>query len=88
MYETTFVHLPPRLCPVTKCLGVAAGITAIGFIAAWAFEQHRKRELIRVLASVPGAPSTFPALRAHSEMVLSQFEFGVGLPLEPDNQRQ
>ncbi|MGF6611737.1 hypothetical protein OKW45_006659 [Paraburkholderia sp. WSM4175] len=84
MHETKFVHLPRR-GPVTKGLGVVAGITAISFAAAWAFEQHRRREKIRVLASMPGAPSIFPALRAHSEMVLSQF--GVGLPLEPDNPR-
>lgn len=84
MHETKFVHLP-RPGPVTKGLGIVAGITAIGFAAAWAFEQHRRREQVRVLASMPGAASIFPALRAHSEMVLSQF--GVGLPPEPDNPR-
>ncbi|MBB5501051.1 hypothetical protein [Paraburkholderia sp. MM5384-R2] len=84
MHETKFIHLP-HPGPVTKCLGVAAGITAISFAAAWAFEQHRSREEIRVLAAMPGAASIFPALRAHSEMALSQF--GVGLPLESDNHR-
>ena len=85
MYETTFVHLPPRLCPVTKCLGVAAGITAISFAAAWAFEQHRQRELVRVLASMPRVISLFPTLRTHREMVPRQF--GVGIPLKPNNRK-
>lgn len=84
MHETKFAHLP-RPGPVTKGLGIVAGITAISFAAAWAFEQHRRREQICVLASMPGTNSIFPALRAHSEMVLVQF--GVGLPLEPDNPR-
>ncbi|RFU47356.1 hypothetical protein D0B32_14645 [Paraburkholderia sp. DHOC27] len=85
MHETTFVHLPPRLCPVTKGLGVVAGITAISFAAAWAFEQHRQRELVRVLASMPGVISLFPTLRAHGEMVPRHF--GVGVPLRPSNHR-
>lgn len=85
MYETTFVHLPLRLCPVTKCLGVAAGITAISFAAAWAFEQHRQRELVRVLASMPDVISLSPTLRAHMEMVPRQF--GAGVPLKPGNRR-
>lgn len=84
MHETKFVHLP-RPGHLTKGLVIVAGITAISFAAAWAFEQHRRREQIRVLASMPGAPSIFPALRAHSEMVLSQF--GVGLPLEQEDPR-
>ena len=84
MHETKFVHLP-RPGPVTKGLAIVARITAISFAAAWAFEQHRRREQIRVLALMPGTASIFPALRAHSEMVLSQF--GVGLPLEPDKAR-
>lgn len=84
MHATKFVLLP-HPGPVTKGLGVVAGITAISFAAAWAFEQHRRREQIRVLASMPDAANIFPALRAHSEMVLSQF--GVGLPLEQDNPR-
>ncbi|CAJ3454856.1 Uncharacterised protein [Burkholderia pseudomallei] len=85
MHDTTFVHLPPRLCPVTKGLGVVAGITAISFAAAWAFEQHRQRELVRVLASMPGVISLFPTLRAHGEMVPRHF--GVGFPLRPSNHR-
>jgi hypothetical protein len=84
MQETKFIHLP-RPGPVAKGLGVAAGITAISFAAAWAFERHHRREQIRVVASMPGAPNIFPMLRAHSEMVLAQF--GVGLPLKPDNHR-
>ncbi|SDQ79809.1 hypothetical protein SAMN05445850_1773 [Paraburkholderia tuberum] len=85
MYETRFVHLPPRLCPVTKGLGVVAGITAISFAAAWAFEQHRQRELVRVLASMPGVISLFPTLRAHMETMPKHF--GVGVPLKPSNRR-
>ncbi|WP_434661495.1 hypothetical protein P5W99_00825 [Paraburkholderia sp. A3BS-1L] len=84
MHETKVAHLP-HPGPVTRGLGVVVGITAISFAAAWAFEQHRRREEIHVLASMPGAARIFSALRAHSEMVLSQF--GVGLPLEPDNPR-
>lgn len=85
MHETKFIQRPPCLGPMTRGLGVVAGITAISFAVAWAFEQHRKHELVHVLASMPGAASIFPALRAHSEMVLSQF--GVGLPLEQENPR-
>lgn len=85
MLETKFIHLPTRQGPVTKGLGIVVSVTAISFAAAWAFERHRRREQIRFLASMPGAANIFPALRAHSEMVLSQF--GVGLPLEPDNPR-
>jgi hypothetical protein len=85
MHETTFVHLPLRLCPVAKGLGVVAGITAISFAAAWAFEQHRQRELVRVLASMPGVFSLFPTFRAHMEMVPKQF--GVGVPLKLSNRR-
>lgn len=85
MHETTFVHLPPRLCPVTKGLGVVAGITAISFAAAWAFEQHRQRELVRILASMPGVISLFPMFRAHREMAPRQF--GVGVPLKPSNRK-
>jgi hypothetical protein len=85
MYETTFIHLPPRLCPVTKCLGVAAGITAISFAAAWAFEQHRQREPLRVLASMPNVISLFPTLRARMEMVPRQFD--VGVPLKPSSRK-
>lgn len=85
MYETTFVHLPPRLRPVTRCLGVVASITAISFAAAWAFEQHRQRELVRVLASMPDVISLFPALQAHMEMVPRQFV--TGAPLKPGNRR-
>ena len=82
MHETRFVHLPPRLCPVTKGLGIVAGITAISFAAAWAFEQHRQRELVRVLASMPSVISLFPTLRAHMGTIPKQF--GVGVPLEAD----
>ncbi|WCM19760.1 hypothetical protein NDK50_20490 [Paraburkholderia bryophila] len=85
MHETTFVHLPPRLCPVTRCLGVVAGITVLSFVAAWAFEQHRQRELVRVLASMPDVIGLFPTLRAHMEMVPRQFSAGV--PLKPGNSR-
>jgi len=85
MHETTFVHLPPRLCPMTKGLGVVAGITVLSFAAAWAFEQYRQRELVRVLASMPDVIFLFPTLRAHMEMVPRQF--GAGVPLKPGNRR-
>ncbi|KVE69752.1 hypothetical protein WI98_01120 [Burkholderia vietnamiensis] len=85
MYEMAFAHLPPRLCPVTRCLGVAAGITAISFAAAWAFEQHRQRELVRVLASMPDVISLFPILLTHMGTVPRQFP--VGVPLKPSNRR-
>ncbi|WP_208459273.1 hypothetical protein [Paraburkholderia phenoliruptrix] len=85
MQETTFVHLPPRLCPVTKGLGVVAGITALSFAAAWVFERHRQRELVRVLASMPDVICLFPTLRAHMGIVPRQF--GVGVPLKPSNRR-
>ncbi|WP_155033876.1 hypothetical protein [Burkholderia pseudomallei] len=85
MHETTFVHLPPRLCPVTKGLGVVAGITAISFAAAWAFEQRRQRELVRVLASMPDVISLFPTLRAHMETMPNQFSAGV--PQKPSHRR-
>ncbi|WP_144159667.1 hypothetical protein [Paraburkholderia sp. BCC1885] len=85
MHETTFVQLPPRLCPVTKGFGVVAGITAISFAAAWAFERHRQRELVRIFASMPGVISLFPSLRAHVEMVPRQF--GAGVPLKPNSRR-
>ena len=81
MHETKFIHLPPRPRPVLKGLSVVAGITAIGFAAAWAFEQHRKRELVRVLASMPGAAKILPTLRSYSETVLAQF--GVSVPPKP-----
>ncbi|KVN20826.1 hypothetical protein WT08_28015 [Burkholderia sp. MSMB1552] len=70
---------------MTKALGVVAGITAISFAAAWAFERRRQRELVRVLASMPGVISLFPTLRAHGEMVPRHF--GVGVPLRPSNHR-
>lgn len=85
MHETTFVHLPPRLSPVTKGLGIVTGITAISFAAAWAFEQYRQRELVRILASMPNVASIFPTLRPHSKTVLRQF--GAGIPPESDNRR-
>lgn len=85
MHETKFVHLPPRLCPVTRGIGVVAGITAISFAAAWAFEQYRQRELVRVLASMPDVISLFPTLRAHTEMAPRQFSAGV--PLKQSNRR-
>jgi hypothetical protein len=71
MHETKFIHLPPRPCPVTKGLGIVAGITAISFAAAWAFEHYRKRELVRTLAAMPGASNILPTLRSYSETVLA-----------------
>ncbi|CAJ2795162.1 Uncharacterised protein [Burkholderia pseudomallei] len=85
MHETRFVHLPSRLSPLTKALGVVAGITAISFAAAWAFEQHRQRELVRVLASMPDVISLFPTLCAHWEMAPRQFSADV--PQKPSHRR-
>ena len=81
MLETKFIHLPPRPGLVTKGLGIVAGITAISFAAAWAFEHHRKRELVRTLAAMPGAANILPTLTSYSETVLTQF--GVRVPPKP-----
>lgn len=85
MHETRFVPLPPRRCPVTKCLVGVAGIAAISFASAWAFEQHRQRELVRILAPMPSVISLFPTLRTHMEVVPRQF--GVGIPRIPNNRK-
>lgn len=85
MQKAAFIHLPPRPGPETKGIVVVAGITAISFAAAWAFEQHRQRKLVRVLASMPGAIGIFPALRVHSEMVLKQFR--VDVPPKPNSRK-
>lgn len=69
-------HLLPRPSPVLKGFGVVAGLAIIGVATALAFEQCRRRELVRTLASMPGAAGIFPALHAHSSGVLAQF--GVG----------
>lgn len=83
MYETKFVLLPLHPRPVTKGLGVLAGITAISFAAAWAFEQHRQRELARILASMPHVACIFPVRNVPPEVVPRQF--GVGVPLKPNS---
>jgi hypothetical protein len=85
MHETAYIHLPPHPGPVTKGLGVVAGITAISFAAAWAFEQHRQRELVRVLASMPGAASILPALHTNAEILLAAL--GRPIPPAPDNDK-
>jgi hypothetical protein len=81
MRETKFIHLPPRPGSLTKGLGIVASITAISFAAAWAFEHHRKREPVHVLAPMPGAANILPTLRSYSETVLAQF--GVSVPPKP-----
>ncbi|WP_144160640.1 hypothetical protein [Paraburkholderia sp. BCC1885] len=76
MHETNFIYRPPRPGAVTKGLGIVACVTTISLIA-WTFEQRRKRELARALASMPGAANILPALGVHSEMVLKQLGVGV-----------
>jgi hypothetical protein len=78
MHETKFIHLPPRPAPVTKRLGIVASIATISFAAAWAFEHHRKRELMRALAAMPDVANILPTVRSHSETVLARF--GVSVP--------
>lgn len=78
MHKTKVIHRPPCPGPVTRGLGVVTGITAISFAAAWAFEQYRKRELARVLASMPCAANIPPTLRSRSTTVLRHF--GAGVP--------
>lgn len=85
MQKTTLAHLPPLVSPLTKGLGVIAGVTAISFAAVLAFEQYRYRELIRVLASMPYIASVFPTFRSHPETVLGQFN--PGFPPKPNNRK-
>lgn len=73
MHETKFIHRPLCPGPVTKGLGVVAGITAICFPAAWVFAQHRTRYLARVLAWMPCAANILPTPRLHSATLLKQF---------------
>jgi len=84
MQEIHVIHRSPRPSPLLKGLGVVAGITAISIAAALCYEQYRKRELVRTLASMPGAAGIFPALRAHSEMLLAQFGVGVAPTSDTD----
>jgi len=84
MPQTDFIHHPPRPGPLLKGLGVVAGVTAISIAAALCYEQYRKRELVRTFASMPGAADIFPALRAHSEMLLAQFGVGVAPTSDTD----
>lgn len=77
MHESRFICRPPRPSPLLKGLGVVAGVTAISIAAALWYEQYRRRELVRTLASMPGAGDILSALRAHSETVLRQFGVGV-----------
>ncbi|PVX97675.1 hypothetical protein [Paraburkholderia unamae] len=79
-----FIHLPPRPGPLLKGLGFVTGVTAISIAAALCYEQYKKRELVRTLASMPGAGDILPALRTHSEMVLAQFGVGVAPTSDTD----
>ena len=85
MHETKLVRHPPRPAPVRRGLGIVACVAAIGLATTRALEQHRKRELARALASMPGAANVLPSLRAHSEMILKQFR--VGVPANPENRQ-
>jgi len=80
-----FIHLPLRPGPLVRGLGIVAGVTAISIAAALCYEQYIKRELVRKLASMPGAPDILPALRTHSERVLAQFGVGVAPTSDTDN---
>jgi len=84
MHEVRFIHRPSRPGPLLTGLGVVAGVAAISVAAALCYEQYRKRELVRTLASMPGAADIFPALRAHSEMLLAQFGVGVAPTSDTD----
>ena len=79
MHEVRFIHRPPRLGPLLKGLGVVAGVAAISVAAALCYEQYRKRELVRTLASMPGAADILPALHTNAEMLLA----ALGRPMPP-----
>ncbi|SDF82153.1 hypothetical protein SAMN05216466_101183 [Paraburkholderia phenazinium] len=78
MSETRFIHLPPRPCPLLTGIGVVAGITAISIAAALCYEQYRKRELVRSLASMPYVACIAPALNTNAAMLLA--ELGRSIP--------
>ena len=84
MPQTDFIHHPPRPGLPLKGLGIFAGVAAISVAAALCYEQYRWRDLVRKLASMPGAADIFPALRAHSEMLLAQFGVGVAPTSDTD----
>ena len=71
MHENRFIHPPPRLDTRLQWLGTVASITALSIGGAVCYEQYRKRERVRSLASMPGAPSILPALHANAEMLLA-----------------
>lgn len=79
MHKIHFIHLPPRPGPLLKGIGVVASITAISVAAALCYEQYRKRELARTLASMPGAADILPALNTNAEMLLA----ALGRPMPP-----
>lgn len=79
MHETPFIYRPPRPGPWLKGIGVAASITAISIAAALCYEQYRKREMVRSLASMPGAADIVPALHANAAMLLA----ALGRPVRP-----
>jgi hypothetical protein len=72
-----FIHLPPRPGSLLRGLGIVVGVTAMSIAAALCYDQYKRRELIRKLASMPGAPDILFALRPHSKRVLAQFGVGV-----------
>jgi hypothetical protein len=82
MYEAPFIDRPLRPGPFVTGLGVVAGITAIGIAAALCYEQYRKRELTRSIASTPGAEDILPALHSNAEMLLA----ALGRPIRPGRQ--
>ncbi|NTZ82553.1 hypothetical protein FCJ61_05940 [Burkholderia metallica] len=79
MHQTPFIYRPPRPCPWLRGIGVAASITAISIAAALCYEQYRKRELVRSLASMPGAADILPALHTNAAMLFA----ALGRPVRP-----
>ncbi|SAL19785.1 hypothetical protein [Caballeronia telluris] len=79
MPQTDVIYRLPRSASLLKGLGIVAGVTAVSIAAALCCEQYRKRELIRSLASMPGAASILPALHTNAEMLLA----ALGRPMPP-----
>ncbi|MCX4146907.1 MULTISPECIES: hypothetical protein [Paraburkholderia] len=79
MHKTCFIYRPPCPGPLLTGIGVVAGVTAISIAATLCYEQYRKRELVRSLASMPGAADIVPALHANAAMLLA----ALGRPVRP-----
>ena len=55
MHKSRFIHRTQYLV-IHNFISVVAGMTAISIAAALCYEQYRKREFARSLASIPGFP--------------------------------